>query len=58
MQKGAVRSEKQDGRHLYHAVLDRRTYVDDEIRLLVERLFEGRPEALIDHLRRGPGGDA
>lgn len=57
IQKGAVRSEKQDGRQLYHAVLDRPTYLDGEIRLLVDRLFDGRPEALVEHLRRGPGGD-
>lgn len=58
MQKGAVRSEKQDGRQLYHAVLDRETYVDGEVRTLLDRLFDGRPDALVDHLRRGsPDGD-
>lgn len=46
MQKGAVRSQKEDGRQRYHAVLTRQAYVDGEIAALVDRLFDGRREAL------------
>jgi len=50
MQKGAVRSEKVDGRQLYHPQIDRRTYVDGEIQALVDRLFGGDRSALAAHL--------
>lgn len=46
MQKGAVRSEKTDGRQRYHAVLKRQTFVGDEVGDLVERLFGGDRDAL------------
>ena len=46
MKKGAVRSERDDGRQRYHAVIDRRTYVDGEVQTLVDRLFEGRRDTL------------
>ena len=46
MQKGAVRSQKEDGRQRYHAVLSRQEYVNGEIGALVDRLFDGRREAL------------
>lgn len=46
MQKGAVRSLKEDGRQRYHAALSREAYVDGEIGALVDRLFDGRTEAL------------
>ena len=46
MRKGAVRSERDDGRQRYHATLDRRTYVDGEVDALVARLFDGRRETL------------
>ena len=52
IQKGAVRSEKQDGRHLYHAVLTRQAYLDDQIDGLAERLFGGDREALAASARR------
>ena len=55
MQKGAVRSVKEDGRQRYHALLDRETYVDGEVRTLLDRLFDGRAEALVAYLgRAGP----
>ena len=50
MHKGAVRSEREDGRQRYHPMIDRRTYVDGEIQMLVDRLFAGDREALIRHL--------
>ena len=50
MQKGAVRSVKEDGRQRYHAVLDRRVYVAGEVSDLVDRLFGGDGEALREFL--------
>jgi len=47
MQKGAVRSEREDGRQRYHAVLSRETYVDGEVQALVDRLFDGKNDALV-----------
>jgi predicted transcriptional regulator len=52
MQKGAVKSAREDGRQRYHPVLDRETYVDGEVRALLDRLFEGEAEMLVAHLRR------
>lgn len=56
MQKGAVRSVKEDGRQRYHALLDRETYVDGEVRTLLDRLFDGRAEALVAYLGRPAAG--
>jgi BlaI family transcriptional regulator, penicillinase repressor len=50
MQKGAVKSEKVDGRQLYHPQIDRRTYVDGEVQMLVDRLFGGDRAGLAAHL--------
>jgi predicted transcriptional regulator len=50
MRKGAVRSEREDGRQRYHAALSRDDYIAGEVGALLERLFDGRPDALIDHL--------
>lgn len=58
MQKGAVKSVREDGRQRYHALLDRETYVDGEVRDLLDRLFEGEAETLIAHLSRGPVSSA
>ena len=55
MRKGAIRSEKAEGRQRYSAALSRDDYVDSEVRALVERLFEGRPAGLLEHLRRRSG---
>ena len=46
IQKGAVRSQKEDGRQRYRAVLLREAYVDGEIQTLADRLFDGQVEAL------------
>ncbi len=54
MQKGAVQSRKEDGRQRYHAVLSREAYVDGEIGALVDRLFDGRIEALAAWLADRP----
>ena len=55
MRKGAIRSEKADGRQRYHAALSRDEYVDGEVRALVDRLFEGRVEGLLARLQRRAG---
>lgn len=47
MQKGAVRSQKEDGRQRYHAMIDREAYVEGEVQALVDRLFDGRPDRLV-----------
>ena len=47
MQKGAVRSQKDDGRQRYHAVIDRQTYVEGEVQDLLDRLFDGKPDRLV-----------
>ena len=46
MRKGAVRSERDDGRQRYHAAIDRRDYMAGEVDTLVARLFDGRRAAL------------
>ena len=50
MGKGAVKSVKEDGRQLYHPMIDRQAWLDDEINLLVDRLFDGDRAALVAHL--------
>ena len=52
MQKGAVKSVKEDGRQRYHALVDRESYVAGEVGALVDRLFDGDPEALSAFLKR------
>lgn len=47
MQKGAVKSVKDDGRQRYHAVIDRQTYVEGEVEDLLDRLFDGKPDRLV-----------
>ncbi len=47
MHKKAVRSERDDGRLQYRALIDRQTYIDGEVSALVERLFGGDPAELI-----------
>ncbi|WP_428150197.1 BlaI/MecI/CopY family transcriptional regulator [Brevundimonas sp.] len=46
MRKGAVRSERDDGRQRYHAAIERRDYLAGEVDALVARLFDGRREGL------------
>ena len=48
MRKGAVRSERDDGRQRHHA--ERRDGLDGEVQSLTDRLFAGDREALIRHL--------
>ena len=46
MRKGAVRSERDDGRQRYHPTFGRRDYLTGEVDALVDRLFDGRRDAL------------
>jgi predicted transcriptional regulator len=50
MRKGAVRSERNDGRQRYVAELDRTAYLDGQVDDLVERLFDGKRARLRDFL--------
>jgi BlaI family penicillinase repressor len=50
MRKKAVRSQRDDGRLLYHAMISREAYVAGEVEALVERLFDGDPRKLAEHL--------
>lgn len=52
IQKGAVKSVKEDGRQRYHAQIDRERYVEGELALLVQRLFGNDVKALSDYLDR------
>lgn len=50
MQKKAVRSEREDGVLRYRALIERKSYVEAEVRALVERLFGGDARALAEFL--------
>lgn len=50
MRKGAVRSERTDGRQRYVAELDRTAYLDGQVDALVERLFDGDRDRLREFL--------
>lgn len=53
MRKGAVRSERNDGRQRYIAELDRTAYLDGQVDALVERLFDGNRDRLRQFLGDG-----
>jgi predicted transcriptional regulator len=53
MHKGAVKSVKEDGRQRYHPMLDRKSYIDNEIQDLADRLFGGDVIALRQCLDSG-----
>ena len=50
MRKGMIASKREDGRQLYHPMVTRQAYVDDQIAALVDRLFGGKVEGLVAHL--------
>jgi predicted transcriptional regulator len=54
MRKHAVRSERIDGRLLYHPMIDRDAYLASEVDDLVRRLFGGDVEQLRRFLTPGP----
>lgn len=51
MQKGAIKSVKDDGRHLYHPQIERDAYIEGEVAQIVQRLFGDDPSALAAFLR-------
>jgi predicted transcriptional regulator len=51
MQKKAVRSQKEDGRLLYHPLVTREMYVTAEVQALVDRLFDGDAQKLAAFIR-------
>ena len=53
IQKEAVRSVRQDGRQLYHPLLSRRAYVQDQLQGLADRLFAGDRTALLAAITDG-----
>lgn len=46
MQKKAIRSQRDDGRLLYHPLVTREQYVTAEVQALADRLFDGDPRKL------------
>jgi BlaI family transcriptional regulator, penicillinase repressor len=49
LNKKAILSERQSGRHQYRALVERADYVDVESQGLLDRLFEGELTPLISH---------
>jgi BlaI family penicillinase repressor len=56
MRKGAIRSEKIDGRQRYRPLVDRKAWIDGEIQALADRLFDGDVAALASYLVKRNGG--
>ncbi|WGM39733.1 BlaI/MecI/CopY family transcriptional regulator [Caulobacter sp. NIBR1757] len=54
IQKQAVQSVRQDGRQLYHPLLERRAYVLDQVQGLADRLFAGDRAALLRAIGEPP----
>lgn len=52
IRKGAIRTERDDGRLQYRALLDRETYVAAEVQALADRLFGGDLTRLAAYLAR------
>lgn len=50
MQKKAIRSERDDGRLLYHPLITREMYVASEIQALADRMFEGDPKRVAAYI--------
>ena len=53
MRKQAIRSERDDGRLLYHPLVTREMYVRAEIQALADRLFDGDPRRLAGWIDEG-----
>lgn len=60
MQKKAVRSQRDDGRLLYHPLVTRQMHLTAEVQALADRLFEGDPHKLAAFIAGTwpPGTDA
>jgi BlaI family penicillinase repressor len=52
IRKGAIRSEKIDGRQRYRPLVSHGEYLEAEIQALADRLFGGDRAALATHLAR------
>jgi BlaI family penicillinase repressor len=50
IRKGAIRSEKVDGRQRYRALVERSAWIDGEVQALADRLFGGDRLALAEYL--------
>lgn len=50
--KGAVEAEKTGRRYLYRPCVDRTTYLSQESRGLLDRLFDGRIAPLVSHFSK------
>lgn len=49
LKKGAVKSERIDGRHQYRPLVTRETWVESESQGLLDKLFDGQVAPLIAH---------
>ena len=49
LKKKALRSERTDGRHCYHALVERADYVQAESQGLLDRLFDGQLAPMVAH---------
>lgn len=54
MQKKAIRSQRDDGRLLYHPLVTREQYVAAEVQALADRLFDGDPRKLAAFIGAAP----
>jgi BlaI family penicillinase repressor len=54
MQKKAIRSQRDDGRLLYHPLVTREQYVTAEVQALADRLFDGDPRRLAAFIGQSP----
>jgi BlaI family penicillinase repressor len=57
MQKKAIRSQRDDGRLLYHPLVTREDYLRAEVQALADRLFDGdlgKLAAFLGQARDGP----
>lgn len=52
LKKKALKSERADGRHCYHALVQRSDYVQAESQGLLDRLFDGELAPLVAHFAR------
>ncbi|HEX5378988.1 MAG TPA: BlaI/MecI/CopY family transcriptional regulator [Phenylobacterium sp.] len=52
LKKKALRSERSDGRHCYHPLVERSDYVQAESQGLLDRLFDGELAPLVAHFAK------
>jgi predicted transcriptional regulator len=49
LKKGAIKSERVDGRHQYRPLVERTAWVESESQGLLDKLFDGQVAPLISH---------